>query len=482
VDWTRSAIAGSDGSTYPSIMHVQTGRGFVDDAGSEVVTFNNAVAYLHLEGAAKRRHRVPLYGVPLTRNAIDDPANTGMVMAPFMFRHDDLSPSEYEHMVKCATDVVQWRADAAVFSGRARAMGSGTLLPRPRVHFRDGTVTLQERESQHYQRTDAYGEMVREGVQLSSDVLRAVSDRAAGTVFAGAVKSSQLRIFTRLVNWFIAHGCRAADAPPVDPAWDLARASLLTDNETMAALLGSLVPEAGDGVYVVSCVLARPFHALTDRFRDYHYEKLGYWRDYFADLQQRQLQTPGADTWWTGVDIVDDDPYVVMMEQADYALFYIGHTYGDPRPVPPRYEFLDTLRPLDPTQAHERVQRTVRLMVSAIHRSGLGLDTDHNFLSSKTLVKIIPRVVLQAHEHCKALCRQLEREMRSLVVAHLKRLRTSRGAPEPAAEFTPVEQDAYIAHLRRAEAGSIADPPDAAPGLPAGDDADTAGATDPPEG
>ena len=101
-----------------------------------------------------------------------------MVLAPFMFRY--LSESEYEHMAKCATDVVQWRADEAVFLGAARALGDGNLLPRPSVHFRDGTITPQEREYGHYRRWNEYGEMVR-------DFAKNVASQALGTVLAAAV-------------------------------------------------------------------------------------------------------------------------------------------------------------------------------------------------------------------------------------------------------------------------------------------------------
>ena len=95
-----------------------------------------------------------------------------------MYRDQYLEDGEYEHMVKCATDVVQWRADERVFIGDAPALhGDGRRLPAPRVHLRDGTVTLQEREVNHYQRNDAYGEMVRAGVRLSWQILSHIGTR-----------------------------------------------------------------------------------------------------------------------------------------------------------------------------------------------------------------------------------------------------------------------------------------------------------------
>ena len=61
-----------------------------------------------------------------------------MVMAPFMYR--DLSEGEYEHMAKCATDVVQWRADERVFIGGAPALGGDGTAPARRRACTCGTA------------------------------------------------------------------------------------------------------------------------------------------------------------------------------------------------------------------------------------------------------------------------------------------------------------------------------------------------------
>ena len=207
-----------------------------------------------MEGLNRERHTSQVYSVPITRSAIDSPTNAGMVMAPFMYR--DLSEGEYEHMAKCATDVVQWRADERVFIGDAPALGGdGRHLPAPRVHLRDGTVTLQERESHHYQRNDAYGDMVRAGVLLSWQILTHIKSRKQPPVFAGAVKGSQLHLFSTIINWFIAHGHPGSGTPAVDPGWDISRASLLADNETVTMLLATLAADRGDGYFCTFAVV-----------------------------------------------------------------------------------------------------------------------------------------------------------------------------------------------------------------------------------
>jgi hypothetical protein len=441
-DWSNVVVAGSDGSTYPSVMSIDTAKAFVDDAGSEIVTFNNAIVYLHMEGLNRERHPSNVYSVPITRSAIDSPTNAGMVMAPFMYR--DLSDGEYEHMRKAATDVVQWRADERVFIGDAPALGGdGRRLPAPRVHLRDGTVTLQERESHHYQRNDAYGDMVRAGVLLSHQILKHIQSRHTRPVFAGAVKGSQLHLFSTVINWFIAHGHLASGVPPVDPGWDVSRAALLADNEAITMLLATLAAERGDG-YFCTFAVSRPFHALTDMARDYGQETPGVWVDRLRDRQLDHLAKPMMDSFWKTVDAIEDDPYVRMCEEADYVMFYIGHTAGDPLPLAPRYEFLESLRSAGPEAAAGRVRRNIELLVAALDHTKFHVDTDHNFLTGKRLVKMVPAVVYRAHEYCKALGRRLETELKSMIVANLHRLGLTRRASDDAVNLRPLTAERFF--------------------------------------
>lgn len=442
VDWTNVVIAGSDGSTYSSTMQLDTAPSFTDPAGSEVVTFNTSVVYLRMQGDNARRHPSPWHTVPLTRSAIDSPSNAGMVLAPFMYRPEGLSDAEYEHLAKCATDVVQWRADADVFRGNGRSVGDGLPLPSPRVHIRDGTVTPQEREANHYRRTDSYGQFVREGIRLSHSILSHLADLRTRPVFAGAVKSSQLHLFSTIINWFIARGHPAGGISPIDPAWDLARGSLLPDNEAINALLASIA-DPSEPAFYVTFVVARPFHALTDLFRYYEREERGFWVERFERIQFDHRSNANIDSWWKTVEDVADDPYVRMCEQAAYGLFYIGHTGGDPAPLAPRYEFLESLCDLGDEEAAALVQRNVELLVAALAQVRFSLDRDHNFLSRHILVKLVPSVVFEAHEKCKAMARSLESELKSLVIANLQRFQHIRGG-RAEVRFRPVALREYI--------------------------------------
>ncbi len=450
--WQRITVSGSDGSSHASVLQLATAPAFMDDMGNEVVTFNNSVVYVHAGSMDRHRIEYPYYSVPIDREAIDHPHNLGMVLAPFMFRY--LDPSEYEHMAKCATDVVQWRADERVFGGTAPSLADGKFLPKPTVHFRDGTITPQEREFNHYQRQNEYGRMVYEGIALSRSILEKTLASDGPRVFAGAVKVTQQRFFSMLLNWYISKGSRARSGTPLDPDWDTTRAAHIADNEAMSYLLSTLVDRRHDGLYYVTFAVMRPFHTLTEFFRVPRTADDA-WAEHFEHLRDLQLSRYQAELdndmpYLATVGDLADENYVFMCRKADYVAFYVGHTAGEPPPVAPRYEFLESLRPLGSADAARgRVARNQRLIVGALHHTQFHPDREHNFLSRKSLVRIIPYVVYEAHEKCKALGRKLESELRSIVVANLQALRNLRSLNKKDVELRPVTIRRFVERYRR---------------------------------
>lgn len=437
----RIVVVGSDGSTHAGILSGVTAPRFYEDPPGQVISFNNSIAYYEFPPNGNGAPEHPLTGVPMTRAALEDPSNRGMVMAPFMF--PGLDDSEYEHMKKCATDVVQLRIDEKVIAGTARSLGPRMeKLPRPTVVIRDGTVVPQEREFHHYKRRDDYGEMVQEGIALSNSILSSVT--TSPVIYAGAVKFTQLKIFSEVLNWYIASGSRARFGEPLDPNWDISRAGHITDNASMTRLLAALKPNNPTSYYC-SCVFMRPFYALAG----FQGKKVadGQWVKEFAKMRDADLkdyQQNGGERPYLDMVDIEADPYPRMCEQADYAMFYIGHTAGDPPPMAPRYEFLDSLRQRSVTELAERVDDRQRKILASLHLTGFSLDREHNYYSEKMLVKILPYVVFNAHEQCKVLGGKLESELKSEVVAKLNQIKTGRGLSPAQVSFIPLDIRRYI--------------------------------------
>lgn len=449
---SRMSVAGTDGSIHAGVLGLTTAKDFTDDYEQDFITFNNSVAYVEQAKADKNKIEYPYYCVPMTRAALENPSNRGMVLTRLMF--PELSESKYEHMAKCAIDVIQLRVDSAVFQGTARSMGTGQLLPQPIVHIRDGTVTPQEREFKHYKLADSYGDMVQEGIREYRKILERIMSSKNPSVFSGAVKSTQLKVFSQALNWYIAYGSKKRFGKPIDPSWDLTRAARIADNSSMTFLLSALPNDCKSGKYWVTCGVMRQFHSLTEYYNPKRAEGLpaefpkSGWEKFFERIYKHDIEFynehGGESPYFEGMSI-EEDAYVYMCNNADYVTFYIGHTGGgEPPPIVPRYEFIESLRNKSHEDRISRVLRNITLVVEALDETKLSLDADHNFLTSKKIMKIIPFVTFHAHEHSKSIGRQLQTELKAIIIDRLyaiKRLRIPKGA---ATKILPVSIQKYV--------------------------------------
>ncbi len=442
-------VSGSDGSFHAGTLGIRTADGYIEDE-SFVVTINNSAAYVRSsEHMRKQRGDKELvHTAPLTRQTLDDPSYKGMVLAPFMFPM--LTESRYEHMARAATDVVQMRVDDEVFNGKARDAATGELIPSPRVHIRDGTITPQERGYNHYREVSPYGEIAREGVSHLRNILQRIKAARRGTpqAYVGAVKSTQIKLFSHLINWYISKGSGDTRGEAIDPNWDFSRAAYISDTNAMTELLASLSPRLTRDGFWMSCVVLRQFASLSEFFETPVSDERN-WFEVFRERREDALRDyeryGGVPTYDVGrsEDDLADDSYLYLLENADYASFYIGHTWGRPAPKLPRYEFLCSLRDLQPGEAQERVDATLRQIATALLICGFTQDRDHNFLSNLKLVRLLPSVVHRAHEFAKHLGRKLEREYKSAVVARLS-ARRGQTIDERDAELRPVGLRWYL--------------------------------------
>ena len=433
-------VAGTDGSTHAGYVRGVPAPQWVEEQGRLMLTFNNSIAYVDFPTDYPHRPPSSYHGVPMTRSALEDPHNHGMIISrPW---YEDLTDSEFEHMKKAALDVVQFRVDERLITGMARAYGETPggqdtgLLPKPNILIRDGTVTPQEREFQHYCNQSSYGGVVREGITLSYNILRSVMD-SENRIYAGAVKMTQLRTFSRILNWYIKRD--------IDPNWDLSKVSFVTDSVAVTRLLTSL-PEIGEKEYYRTCAIVRPFSALDSSLRFMKIESEG-WLDYFKRKQEDQYReyqaVGGTPSWLIGQDL-EDDPYVRMCKEADYAVFYFGQPGGEPQISFPRFEFLDALRRLEPYVREQRVRLSVERIITGIHLSKWALDREHNFMTQRKLHRLVPYVVYEAHEKCKSLGHKLESELRQSIAMRLSQLKAIRGLPVPKVDIDPVSVQEYL--------------------------------------
>jgi hypothetical protein len=444
-----SSVAGSDATVRFSELRLMRAASYQDE-NAGLVSINSSLAVEALSPSvaqAKGRNEL-LHSLPLTREAVDDPKNRGMIMLRAAYQ--DLSDSEYEHAKKAATDVVQWRVDAAVFKGLAPDLTNGELLPRPQVHFRDGTVVPQEREHKHYVRNDAYGEFTREGLRATREILQALRDsRGRRRVFAGTVKSPQSRFFGSFLNWYIRSGSSRINGQAIDPNWQLSRSAMLPDHIYLTHLFASL-PKSEPGKVYSTFLIARTFSSTTEFFMSGQRVRAeGGWANFIARARElrraHKLATQEPLDWDEGADLADDD-FVYACDNVQYASFYLGTTAPvTPAPLVPRYEFILPVID-DQGQREQWVMDSHCEIIAALSRTGFMADRDHNYLSNRTLTRILPAPVQRAHELCKHFGGALEKVLHGAVAQLLSRTGRRRIASGDV-ELQPADPEEVIQEL-----------------------------------
>jgi hypothetical protein len=210
--------------------------------------------------------------------------------------------------------------------------------------------------------------------------------------------------------------------------------------------------------------LVRPFPAMvTELYRMPKFTE-DEWLDYFTFWQRRRTNDRAAHGGermvLEGVDLADD-PYVRMVQRADYGIFYFGLPGGTPQLTFPRFEFMDSLRRFAGRngEASSRVLRSATAIMTAVHQTKWQLDKDHRFMTTRKLPRIVPYVVYEAHEKCKVLGHKLEAELRQAIAMRLSQLKALRGLPVPKVDIQPVPLKEYVERAKALGEGKPSEPP-----------------------
>ena len=459
-------VAGTDGSSHVGLVRGLPAAAY-NDMQRVMLTFNNSASFVDVPeghyGEGEREPASPYHGVPISRAALEDPQNKGMFISRPWF--PDLEDGQYEHMKKVALDVVQFRIDEDLITGSAMPYGSNSVggdppLPKPDLHLRDGTVTPQAREWSNYKSKNAYGEMVREGINLSYSILRSIRD-SRHRVFAGAVKNTRLKVFSKIINWYIQRGSKKTFGEPIDPNWEASQMSNIPDSTVMSELISAAPDLNVNNRYYRTCVIARPFPSMVSKLRRVDsVEDPEEWYDVFSDWKERDTEKykehGGPPPFLYRRDVYEDE-YVRMCVYADYGMFYFGKPGGSPELQFPRFDFMDSIRHVergrqDVSRAETKVQRTVETIMRGVHQTKWAQDYDHNMFDNQKLPKLTPFVVYDAHEKSKSLGHKLASELQQAIAERLSHL-IDENLPQSAmptnVEIEPVPADQARKEFKR---------------------------------
>jgi hypothetical protein len=293
---------------------------------------------------------------------------------------EELEPEDYKRCVASAMDVGQYKFDLNYLLKADRRI--------PQLIFRDGSIFPQDAYLDNFVIDNRRGEFTREAVRELLSCLTYAQQ--TGVIYCGVSKSVQLKVYSAVVDWFI--------AKYVDKNWEIENYTL-NDGRSMTLLLSS--PSfVGDKLQnaITTCLIRRAFTTRANLNTKAELSDLGYYFSKFEGTDQK----------------FDITHYKSLCSIANLYMFFIGHSKS-PQQQLPRYEFFHH-------EAMGDVSGVVQKIFAAIQHCGLMVDEDHSFMSDQPITYLLPSVTQQAHHLSKDVGKLIDTETGQRIMARYKSL------------------------------------------------------------
>jgi hypothetical protein len=293
---------------------------------------------------------------------------------------DELEPEDYNRCLASAMDVGQYKFDLEYLMKKDGR--------RPDIIFRDGSLFPQDAYLDNFFIDNKRGEFTREAIREFLACLTWAKEMPF--VYCGVSKNVQLKIYSSVLDWFIAKN--------IDKTWDFGSYTF-NDGEAMSMLLssGTFVGSKLKNL-IATCLIRRSFTTRANLNTRAQVENLA---PYFAHYQSQH-------------EDIDITPFVRLCEIGHVYMFFMGHS-KNPQQRLPRYEFFihDGLGPAN--MVPHRV-------LAALQTCGIEGDEDHSFMSEKPVTFLIPSVTQQAHILSKDVGKHIDSATGQWIMSRYKKL------------------------------------------------------------
>lgn len=292
---------------------------------------------------------------------------------------DELEPEDYERCIGSAMDVGQYKFDLEYLLKIDRR--------KPDVIFRDGSLFPQDAYLDNFLIESKRGDFTRQAIR---DLLACLAyAREVGTIYCGIAKNVQLKVYSAVVDWFIARN--------IDRNWSFGNYTL-NDGQAMSLLLASPSFVGANLQHAVAtCLVRRSFTTRANLNTRADVEDL---EAYFQTYESQRGD-------------VDITPFRRLCEIAHVYMFFIGHSKS-PQQQLPRYEFFYA-------EGLGDVMAVARRILSALQYCGLLNDDDHSMMSATPVTYLIPSVTHQAHVLSKDVGRSIDSATGQWIMARYRR-------------------------------------------------------------
>ena len=292
---------------------------------------------------------------------------------------EELDQEDYERCLGSAMDVGQYKFDLEYLLKADRHT--------PDLIFRDGSLFPQDAYLDNFAKIDnRRGTFTREAIRGFLNCL--IYAKEIEVIYCGVSKNVQLKVFSAVVDWFI--------AKHIDQNWTFGNYTL-NDGQMMSVLLAS--PSfVGNNLEqaVATCLIRRSFTTRADLNIKADLDNLD---THFSTYQNQEI---------------DITPYMRLCELAHFYMFFIGHSKS-PQQQLPRYEFFHSESLGDP-------QKIMQKILYGIQCCGFTTDEDHSFMADQPIKYLIPSVTQHAHTLSKDVGRYIDSATGQWIMARFQKM------------------------------------------------------------
>lgn len=433
-------VAGTDSSMH--IGEINMGLSSYAEDETMPLTVNNAAAFWRYGDQIPRTvvDKNPRDMLPWNTQQMEGPPNENtkyMIVGPEVF--EDVGEDKYTRIAVSASEIVQRRMDEQSIKHAIRRM--------PDIVFHDGRIYPMEHKLNNYLGEGEYGDTVRSAIRYFYNILVQISGRKRKSpLYTGVVKSTELKIFSRLLDWYIRYGVvkSEVDDHKLGENWPKTPPFPDTSAITYLLSLGGYEPKAGR--FFTTCQIRRNFSTLAGFYeRVWNGEPIRDWEGYFKDYKRKRTEIYEPGDPLPAVLKYDIEPFVELCDRAGVLMFFINHTQNSTdAPRLPRYEiFCDVTAPEgnDPDRVRQQIERVLQ----GLMLSGVQADKDHNLSASiaasgKQNAIMIPNVVYEAHETAKVVGKDFEAQFRAAIFSRL--IQTLKAQPSKL-DISPVAAEQF---------------------------------------
>ncbi len=416
---SKLLIAATDGSTRTGVLNLLDESGDFVVSQAPTITVNTAIGQINRNAKHNDKQTPVFLRLPEKPEDMQRQDNKYTIMAKLFY--PDLSDAEYIHSVTNAMDFLESKAALRIMNRWYLQNNSNIEIPACDIVLRDGTITPQDRDFNHYRTMSTYGQIVRDLVSTNWEITKKCKED--GQTLGGVVKHAQLMVFAPIINWYACHLAKEKKGQLV--TWPMHAMNTIFDQVLLTRLLTA--GRKNNEPWARTCIVFRPYHSTTNFSNGYSRTNtpVKLIMNQLAEINTSGIPVdPEQVLFWKEIFRGENDPYIKMLQNVHYGSFFVGAIprIDNAGKTLPRFEFLVPASTVEGaediwTVAQPHLQR----LLTALKQNGFEVSLEHSMFNDKGTMDILPAILIKAHDTVKIWGQDLMSRVHEYIGYHLAR-------------------------------------------------------------